>query len=207
MQNGKKLVVLNPAHGGNNSGIVHGEHRECAIARSVILKLQDKLLAEGKVEATTSFELAGKPLCCAWEHEERRGELKSINSTSNAIDFLLSIGVSYDGPKQESSGLVIHHGTGLMAPIVMRDTLIAHARESGYSLEGNRHYSQWFYSLDSYTATHRINHCVLNTVSSELIVLPGFLSNPADREILTSKQGQDVLAEGIAQGLYRILSV
>ena len=194
MLNGKKLVVLDPAHGGSDLGAVVGVHKESIIVRSIVRRLQDKLLAERKLEAKTSFELAGRVPNSEWPHSLRMRELNEL-SKSTPIDFFLRIGLNYS-TSEVQGGLVIGYSGSLCTPVMMYDALVFHAQAGGYSLAGNKTRFEYHFRQIS---------PVLSMLSREVLVEPGFLSNPTDCKMLASVEGQEMLAAGLALGIYRVL--
>jgi len=195
MLNSKKLIVLDPAGGGSRLGFMHGEHSEAAVTRALILKLKDKLLMDGKVDAKTSFELAGKELNCEWPDIVRWSELKELNK-ADIIDFFIRLHIN-GSSSEAKKGIRICYAGSLFPSIAMHDALVSRAQEENYSLDGGMGYNQQYIQ----TAP------MLKLLSRELVIVPGFLSNPTDREILTGERGQKMLAEGMANGIYKILEI
>ncbi len=177
-----KIVVLDPGHGGFYTGAVHYGFRESDINLSVALKLRKRLCRLGaKVVMTRTCDVSLVPADSNLEADlQARVE---VAKTSHA-DIFVSLHV--DGaanirlegptsyfPEERSSGLASNIQTCLVNATCAVDNGVSPAN---------------FYVL------------VHNDIPAALIEM-GYLSNPAEALCLTNNDYQNLIADGISEGV------
>jgi len=197
-----KLVIIDPGHGGRDSGACANNLKEASLVRSIVVKIIDKLASENHLLAKTSFCLAGKScLTDTWGINNRKAFLRQYNhNNSQKIDYLVSIHLNAYA-KALPCGLVVCYNGNLEDARVMYDSMIFYAKETpyfkekGYFLAGNREQK----------LQERKNLAILNTTISSLLVEAGFITNPNEQKILKSEEGQQIIAYAIVDGIYNLL--
>lgn len=191
----RKLIVLDPGHGGRQPGAVSGVITEAKLTRSITLLLKHKLLSDNKLDALTSYEIANKRIDDTWEPEIRKKLLAAFDKAHSHIDLLLTIHLN-SVARESPSGLVIGHYTRPEKAQIMYDSILATVSPSGYSLAGNR----------AETIQERPELALLNIPGiPSLLIEAGFLSNPQELQFLINMQNQHLIAQGIANGCYKLL--
>ncbi len=178
----KKLVVLDPGHGGVYSGAINYGFRESDINLSVARKLRKKLAGLGaKVVMTRTRDVNPAPPGASLREDlQARVEVaKKADAdifVSLHVDDVPNINLSGPAsyfPKDRSSGLARAIQTALVDETCAADNGVSPA--------------------DFYVLVH-------NDMPAALIEM-GYLSNPAEALCLTDDAYQDLLADGILQGI------
>lgn len=173
-----KIIIIDPGHGGNDTGALRGNIMEKDLTLDIALKVRDKLQEMGfnNVIMTRSSD---KTLALADRVE--------VANTNNA-DLFVSIHIN-SSVKSEINGIETHYYSdkGYEVAKIMHKELI-----SGINAADRGLFKSKFYV---------INHTEAPAVLLEL----GFISNEQERSMLTSEKRQSLSADAISQGIYNYL--
>jgi N-acetylmuramoyl-L-alanine amidase len=199
-------IMIDPGHGGTDTGAVRGENVESHIALAVANRLTQKLKATQNIEVTETRSLDETVLL-----KDRVLDADRINP-----DIFISIHVnSSDDPKAKGvefyfnpSELVIPDSSKTEAKLaenIMRDfsysRKLFQSKHLAKTLAGN-----WQNLSPSPTRNRRKIlqapfYVVSKTKVPSILIELGFLSHPQEANLLRSSDHQEKLAEELYQGL------
>ena len=174
-----KVIIIDPGHGGNDTGAMRGNVEEKDLTLSIALKVQEELNDMGfkNVIMTRSTD---KTLSLS--------ERVDIANNNNA-DIFVSIHIN-SSVKSEINGIETHYysDNGYNVAKMLHKELIENISTTDRGLFKSKFYV--------------INHTEAPAVLLEL----GFISNEQERSMLTSKRRQNASAKAIAEGIYNYLA-
>ena len=185
-----KTIIIDPGHGGSNPGAVANGFRESDNNLAVGLKLKDKLVNSGakvimtrsadrKVDpgsSTLSQELAARVKIAEENNADIFISLHSNSSENSSIDGAMTF--YQTGQERRSQGL---------AQAIQKDMIKATgARDKGVQTESF--------------------HVIRNTTMPSVLVEMGFVSNPAEAELLSDNAYRNKMAQGIYNGVVNYFS-
>jgi N-acetylmuramoyl-L-alanine amidase len=177
-----KVIVVDPGHGGHDSGTTSAGFREKDIALRVGLRVAERLRAEGATVIITRDSDVFIPLM-------ERSQI----SNRNHADFFISCHVnSTGGSGSQSGGITFHHkghaDSRLLAECIQHEI----AKYSGIPSMG-----AW-----SDGKIYESGFSVLrNTEALAVLIETGFLNHPRDRKRLVTDDFPSAIAEGVVGGL------
>ena len=174
-----KVIIIDPGHGGNDTGAMRGNVEEKDLTLSIALKVQEELNDMGfkNVIMTRSTD---KTLSLS--------ERVDIANNNNA-DIFVSIHIN-SSVKSEINGIETHYysDNGYNVAKMLHKELTENISATDRGLFKSKFYV--------------INHTEAPAVLLEL----GFISNEQERSMLTSKRRQNASAKAIAEGIYNYLA-
>jgi N-acetylmuramoyl-L-alanine amidase len=177
-----KRIVLDPGHGGDDPGIVHGELSEAALAWDVASRLEGRLTALG-VRTWLSRGPYNGP------SDEQRAQFANDVSA----DLVLSLHVDgFSSPRPH--GLAVYYYGGSESTSTIGERLADLAQRelvARTDLQDNRIHGKAWTLL-------RLTR--MPAVRVEL----GYLSSPIDRELLVDPMFRDTVAEGLLVAVQRL---
>lgn len=172
------FVILDPGHGGEYPGCIRGGVEEKALTLEICTRIRDKL-RESAVDALMTRET---------DVTVTLDERCEIANASEAELFVSVHANSY--PEEAIAGLESYFYKGSESGKALSDSVLAHAESAGirtrYSREGN-------YQV------------IRDTKVPAILVETGYMTNPAELELLMSADYQDKLAEAIAGAIVEYL--
>jgi N-acetylmuramoyl-L-alanine amidase len=190
-------VLIDAGHGGIDGGTHWGEIKESNINLAISRKLYLLLRSRGVravLNRTGDYALSDDNRWHASRSRHRR-DLSQRRGLSEEIEagLLVSIHVNWSPRSAKRGPLVLYRpddGRGALLAVYLQDSLNRRLSARYLPKPADRFY-------------------LLNQVKiPSVIVETAFLSNPDDRELLTSRRGQTRIAEAIAAGIlaYRCFS-
>ena len=174
-----KVIIIDPGHGGNDTGATRGNVEEKDLTLSIATKVQEELNDMGfkNVIMTRSTD---KTLSLS--------ERVDIANNNNA-DIFVSIHIN-SSVKSEINGIETHYysDNGYNVAKMLHKELTENISATDRGLFKSKFYV--------------INHTEAPAVLLEL----GFISNEQERSMLTSKRRQNASAKAIAEGIYNYLA-
>lgn len=189
LKTGQATVIIDPGHGGVDSGAVYGELLEKDINLDVALQMRDYLVQKGiGVEVTREQDVdLGGELTKGRHRRDLDARLKVINRGRVAV----SIHVNTIGDPAEE-GAVVLYPRGSNTSQQLAEQIL---KELGKVQKLN--YNQ---------AIPRDNLYLLRRAEIPMVLVElGFISNAQDRSKLTNKTFKQKCAQAIAQGIVDFL--
>ncbi len=180
------VIELDPGHGGEDPGAVKGGYKECSVAYDIAQELEKLLKAQGAT-VIYSYDENVEPVP---EIVERRLTAMELNPDMyisihlNSIDSSSVKGCSvyyYKNYSAELSGCISKAMPGAVKS------------GAGYSLEND---GSHFYPF----RVARIENC------PAVLIECGYISNTAERNMMTSSAGKKALAQGIYNGILNYIN-
>lgn len=174
-----KVIIIDPGHGGNDTGAMRGNIEEKDLTLSIALKVREELKNMGfnKIIMTRSSD---KTLSLSDRVE---------TANNNNADIFVSIHIN-SSVKSEINGIETHYYSdkGYDVAKKLHKELIENISATDRGLFKSKFYV--------------INHTEAPAVLLEL----GFISNEQERSMLTSEKRQSASAKAIAEGIYNYLT-
>lgn len=173
-----KTIVIDPGHGGNDTGAMRGEILEKDLTLEIAKKVQDCLRKKGLTNILMT-RTTDKTLSL-----DDRVQIANINKAAIFVSIHINASV-----KSEINGLETHYYTenGYKLAKLMHKELIENVNAVDRGLFKSKFYV--------------INH----TEASAILLELGFISNENERKELISNERQTNSAEAIADGIYKFL--
>lgn len=179
-------IMLDPGHGGTDSGAVSGGVYEKNINLSVAKKVRDLLNVKGAtVIMTRDSDPSGELLL-----ETRKNLARQKNP-----DLFISLHCdAYDSASPKGVTLFYYKCYSQpLAASLSASILASYKSKLGYTTD-NRGVNFYPFSVT------RIENC------PSVLIEYGFMTNPTERDILTSSAGQDAMAQGTVDGIIAFLN-
>lgn len=173
-----KLIVIDPGHGGNDTGALRGNILEKDLTLSIALKVKEELKAMGfkNIVMTRSSD---KTLALA--------DRVDISNNKDA-DIFVSIHIN-SSVKSEINGIETHYYS-----------------ESGYEMAQALHKELMSNIPAMDRGLFKSKFYVINHTEAPAVLLElGFISNEEECSMLTSSSRQSASAKAIAEGIYNYL--
>lgn len=173
-----KIIIIDPGHGGNDTGAMRGSILEKDLTLSIALKVRDELKNMG-FKNIIMTRATDKTLALA--------DRVAIANDNNA-DIFVSIHIN-SSVKSEINGIETHYywDRGYNVAKILHKELMSNISAADRGLFKSKFYV--------------INHTEAPAVLLEL----GFISNEQERSMLTSDTRQSASAKAIADGIYNYL--
>jgi N-acetylmuramoyl-L-alanine amidase len=183
--NGKiagKLIVVDPGHGGHDSGATSGELREKDLNLSIGLQLARKLAQAGATVILTRQTDVFIPLMT-----------RSVISNDAHADFFISCHINSTGNSERLSGTTTYHHIGnkvayLLAESIQHEIAKVNGLPNKGAVSDGTIYSSGFSVLR-------------HTTAPAVLVEMGFINHPKDRARMQSKDFQDSVTNAIVKGV------
>ena len=174
-----KVIVIDPGHGGNDTGALRNGILEKDLTLQIALKVRDLLREQG-----LQYIVMTRTTDTTLTLDDR---VQTANNSHADIFVSIHINASV---KSEIKGIETHYYTenGYEVAKVLHKELIENVNATDRGLFKSKFYV--------------INHTEAPAVLLEL----GFISNDSERNALTSEQRQDDSARAIAEGIIKYLS-
>lgn len=174
-----KVILIDPGHGGNDTGALRGNVLEKDLTLAIALKVREELKAKGFTQIILT-RTTDKTLSLA-----DRVEI----ANSNKADIFVSIHIN-SSVKTEINGIETHYYSerGYDVAKILHKELMSNIQAVDRGLFKSKFYV--------------INHTEAPAVLLEL----GFISNEQERNLLTSEKRQKSSAEAIADGIVNYLT-
>jgi N-acetylmuramoyl-L-alanine amidase len=172
-----KTIVINPGHGGKDSGAVYGGVEEKNVTLAIALKVRDLLTALGANVIMTRTSDVTMPL-------------PEIDSVTSAVkpDAFLAIHCNAGGKNMHGvESFYFYPESSRYASIMLRSVSQKLGKPANFT-----HYNN-FYVID-------------HTRVPAALVEVGYLSNRRDRAYLTNSQDQELIATALAEGMVQYFS-
>lgn len=189
----KKIVVIDPGHGGFDPGKVGvNDVLEKDINLSISQKLKEKLEAEGIEVLMTRSEDCG--LYSSTDSNKKRTDMQKRVEIINTSNATIAVSIHQNSFSQESSkGAQVFYHESSEKGKVLGETLQEVIKSE--IADGNHRVAK---SNDSYYMLRK-TQCPL------VIVECGFLSNYEEAKLLTEDEYQDKMATAISDGIKKYL--
>lgn len=189
----KKIVVIDPGHGGFDPGKVGvNDVLEKDINLSISQKLKEKLEAEGIEVLMTRSEDCG--LYSSTDSNKKRTDMQKRVEIINTSNAAIAVSIHQNSFSQESSkGAQVFYHVSSEKGKVLGETLQEVIKSE--IADGNHRVAK---SNDSYYMLRK-TQCPL------VIVECGFLSNYEEAKLLTEDEYQDKMATAILDGIKKYL--
>lgn len=182
-----KIIIIDAGHGGIDPGAQASGIKEKDINIEVVRKLERILVREEIDTFLTRNENSGimpREIMSLSEQEENLNERKKFAAKKRGSIFLSVHVNSFSNP--EASGAIVYYQNKNI-----------HFKDLAENLqrELNKLYTQkWSIKEADFVVIN-------NTDMPSVLVEIGFISNPRDRELISSNTGQEMIAKTIFQGL------
>lgn len=183
---GKNVVVIDAGHGGDDPGAVGYNKSGKAVAYESHINLAIALLVGEKLEAN------GVDVVYTRDKDEYIS-LQDRSDLANELECTLFVSIHCNSiDKADIDGTQVYYHpvseTGTVLANNIYDNIVKKTGLSPKKIQNGSHL-----------------YVIRTTVSPAVLVETAFISNESDREYLTSKSGQETLAEAICQGILETL--
>lgn len=184
--NGQKVIVIDPGHGGDDPGAVGYNSAGKAVAYESHINLAIALLVGEKLEESGIKVVYTR-------NSDKYISLQERSELANSIgcDFFVSIHCNSIEKGSINGTQVYYH------PVSETGTELAK------NIYGNIVDMTNLAPKETQNGSHL--YVIRTTVSPAVLVETAFISNESDREYLMSKKGQETIAEAIYQGIMETL--